>query len=71
MALPPRRPDAGAGRLPRPELGYALAAASDRTLRTLGVGFAALLVVLGTFGRLWRDAGEQHAWGEPRVKVRA
>jgi signal peptidase len=41
-----------------PKLGYALMAASERTSRMLLVGIPALLVVLGTFGRLWRDAGE-------------
>ena len=42
-----------------PQLGYVLAAASDRTARMLGVGTVALLIVLSMFGRLWRDAGEQ------------
>ena len=41
-----------------PHLGYVLAAASDRTLRTIGVGIVALLIVLTTLARLWREAGE-------------
>ena len=42
-----------------PKVGYALAAASDRTARMIGVGIPALLIVIATFGRLWREAGEQ------------
>jgi signal peptidase len=41
-----------------PYLGYPLAKASDRGARTIVVGFLALLIVGGTFARLWRDAGE-------------
>jgi signal peptidase I len=41
-----------------PQVGHALAAASDRTLRMIGVGIPALLLVIATFGRLWRDAGQ-------------
>jgi signal peptidase len=41
-----------------PHVGHALAAASNRTFRMIGVGIPALLVVLATFARLWRDSGE-------------
>ena len=47
-----------------PYAGRVLAAASDRTLRMLAVGLIALLVVGGSFARLWRDAGE-HVKGAP------
>ncbi len=42
-----------------PHVGRALALASDRTLRMIGVGIPALFIVLATFARLWRDAGAQ------------
>jgi signal peptidase len=45
-----------------PYAGYAIAKASDRTLRTIAVGIPALLIVAATFGGLWRDAG-RHAQG--------
>ncbi|HEX8119847.1 MAG TPA: signal peptidase I [Solirubrobacteraceae bacterium] len=48
-----------------PHAGYVLVVASDRTLRTIGVGIPALLIVILTFGRLWRDAGERAAEGSP------
>ena len=41
-----------------PHVGYVLAAASDRTLRTIGIGIVALLIVMTTLARLWREAGE-------------
>ena len=41
-----------------PHLGRALAVASDRTIRMAGVGILALLIVIATFAKLWRDAGE-------------
>ena len=40
-----------------PLVGYGLAAASDRTNRTILVAIIALLIVIATFSRLWRDAG--------------
>ncbi len=40
-----------------PYLGYALSVASDRTHRTIVVAILALLIVIATFSRLWRDAG--------------
>jgi signal peptidase len=40
-----------------PYAGHALSLASERTTRMIGVGIPALLVVLATFSRLWRDAG--------------
>lgn len=40
-----------------PYVGYALSAASNREHRTIVVGVLALLIVGGTFARLWRDAG--------------
>ena len=46
-----------------PYAGHALALASERTLRMIGVGIPALLLVVGTFAKLWRDAGryvEEH-----------
>ena len=46
-----------------PKLGYVLAKASDRTVRMLGVGLLALLVVASTFAKLWRDAGEYASQG--------
>ena len=47
-----------------PHLGHALAAASDRALRTIVVAILALLIVAATFGRVWREAG-QHVQGSP------
>ena len=41
-----------------PYLGRALAVASDQKLRTVAVALFALLIVIGTFAKLWRDAGE-------------
>lgn len=40
-----------------PYVGYALALASNRTQRMVVVGLFALLIVIATFARLWRDAG--------------
>ncbi|HEX8204917.1 MAG TPA: signal peptidase I [Solirubrobacteraceae bacterium] len=40
-----------------PYLGYALSAASVRTNRMLVVALMALLIVVATFSKLWRDAG--------------
>lgn len=42
-----------------PHVGHVLAVASDRTLRMVGVGVPAALIVIVTFGGLWRDAGRQ------------
>lgn len=52
-----------------PHLGRVLAVASDRTVRMLGVGIIALLVVLATFARLWRDAGEHARVGDERPEL--
>lgn len=41
-----------------PHAGRVLALASDRTNRTIVVGLLALLVVLATLSKLWRDAGQ-------------
>ena len=40
-----------------PHAGYVLAKASDRTFRTIVVALAALLIVIATLSKLWRDAG--------------
>lgn len=52
-----------------PHAGRILAVASDRTVRMLGVGIVALLVVLATFARLWRDAGEHAGVGDERPEM--
>lgn len=41
-----------------PYLGRAFAVAPAMRLRTIVVAFLALLIVAGTFAKLWRDAGE-------------
>lgn len=48
-----------------PHAGYALAKVSDRSTRTILIAIPAGLIVLLTFGRLWRDAGRQAAQGSP------
>ena len=52
-----------------PWVGYALAAASGRTLRIIGVGIPALLIVIATFAKLWRDAGEHARAADGRVTI--
>lgn len=51
------KPTQASVRFHLPYAGHALALASDRTARMIGVGIPALLLVLGTFAKLWRDAG--------------